>query len=247
MAQLNIRIDDETRDLFDALARARGQNTSDLLRDLIAQAVGRGESGRDGGDTTPSSLSAIERRRFALLHEIMANLVSDDEYDAAYHRQMIEVMTSGYTAEYYRTFQMIDSEMTERECSLVRDILDMFRIVEASVADLTDEQRDSLGEHWEYALKFRGFDFNDSRESRLASYAHFQIKDDRWADLADRFDNKHEHGNSHSPMLATYQRMLNVWKPVWERKIKSYGGPKDYKFSVEELRELMKAWPYPSE
>jgi uncharacterized protein YfbU (UPF0304 family) len=245
MAQLNIRIDDEDRDLFDSLARARGLSTSDMLRDLIRQALGRGERPRD--DTTPASLSAVERRRLAMQHEVLATLKADDEYEAAYHQQMIEVLNSGYTGEYYRTFQMIEPEMTDRECRLVWDILDMFRTVEGSVGALTEEERASLGEHWEYGLRFRGFDFNDRQEGRLAAYAHFLIKDDRWTELADRFDDQHERGNSHMPALASYQRMLSVWKPLWEAKVKSFGGPKDYRFSVEELRRILDAWPYPKE
>jgi uncharacterized protein len=245
MAQLNIRIDDETRDLFDALARARGQNISDLLRDLIAQAVGRGESRRSGSDTTPASLSAIERRRFALLHEIMANLVADEQYEAEYHRQMIDVLNYGYTSEYYKTFQMIYPEMTDRECSLVHDILEMFTTVERTVRELGPGDLDSLGEHADHALQFRGFDFNDSQEGRLASYARYLIKDDRWTDMADRFDDKHERGNSHMPMLATYQRMLSVWKPMWAQKVKAMGGPNNYRFTVAELQQILAAWPYP--
>jgi uncharacterized protein len=244
MAQLNIRIDDESRDLFDSLARARGLSTSDLLRELIWQALGRDDE-RPRDDTTPASLSAVERRRLAMQHEILAILTAEDEWESGYHRQMVEVLNSGFTSEYYKTFQMIQPEMTARECNLVHDILEMFTTVERSVAELTDDERASLGDHSDYALTFRGFDFNDSQESRLASYAHHVIKDDRWTDMADRFDDKHERGNSHMPTLATYQRMLSVWKPLWDKKIKSYGGPSQYRFTVEELQQILAAWPYP--
>jgi len=248
MAQLNIRIDDESRDLFDSLARARGLNTSDMLRELIWQALGRDERPRD--DTTPTSLSAVERRRLSLQHEVLAILTGDEDqedggWESQYHRQMIDVLHSGYTAEYYRTFQMVQSEMTDRECGLVHDILEMFTRVEWSVDELSAEERASLGEHWEYALKFRGFDFNNSYEGRLASYAHYLIKDDKYEAMADRFDNKHERGNSHAPMLATYQRMLSVWKPMWDKKIKALGRPSNYRFTVEELQQILDAWPTP--
>lgn len=250
MAQLNIRIDDESRDLFDALARARGLNTSDLVRELIWQALGRDGSERTREGTTPPSLSALERRRLAMLHEILAIDTVDAEEDdggweSQYHRQMVEVLNSGYTAEYYRTFQMIEPEMTDRECGLVHDILDMFTQVEWSLRELSDEDRASLGEDALRALKFRGFDFNNSQESRLASYAHYLIKDDRWKDMADRFDTKHESGNSHMPMLASYQRMLSVWKPLSDKMLKAFGGPSSYRFSVEDLRAIAAARPYP--
>lgn len=89
---------------------------------------------------------------------------------------MIEVLNSGYTTEYVDVFQMIQPEMTRRECSLVHDILEMFDTLERSVGQLTEEQRASLGEHAEHRLTFHGFDFNDSQEGRLASYARYLIK-----------------------------------------------------------------------
>lgn len=252
MAQLNIRIDDDSRDLVDALARARGLSTSDLVRELIGQALGRDENERPRDDTTPRSLSAIERRRLAMQHEILALLTADETekdggWESQYHRRMIEVLNSGYTAEYYKDFQMIEPEMTDRECGLLHDILDMFTQIEWSVAKLSDEERAAVGEHAEYALKFGGFDGNDSLESRLGSYAEHLIKDGRWTNLADRFDDKHDRGNSHAPMLAVYQRMLTVWKPIKDKKIKAFAGPDSLRLSAEELRQILAAWPYPKE
>ena len=252
MGQLNIRIDDHSRDQFDALARARGLTTSDLARELIAQALGHNDYDRPRGDTTPASLSAIDRRRLAMQHEILAILTADESqadggYETEYHRQMVDVLNSGYTSEYHRTFQMVQTEMTDREGSLVHDILEMFTRIEWSVDQLTDEERASLGEHADYALTFSGFDFNNSQEGRLASYAEFLIKDDRWESMAKYFDAQHERGNSHAPMLATYQRMLSVWKPMWDEKVKAYGGPTKYRSTAGELKEILAAWPYPKD
>lgn len=244
MAQINIRIDDDRRDEFDSLARAKGLSTSDLLRDLISQALGR-EDDRPRADATPQSLSAFQRRQLALQHEILANVIVEPEWEVEYHRQMVEVLNAGYTSEYYKTFQMIQPEMTSRESKLVYDILEMFTTIERSVSRLDDKQRRSLGENADYALKFKGFDFNNSQEGRLASYAHHVINDGRWTNLADRFSDENERGNSHMPMLATYQRMLSVWRPLWNKKIHSYGGPNDYQFTVDELQQILAAWPYP--
>lgn len=181
MAQLNVRLDDHTRDSLDALARARGLSASDLIRSLIDNALGRDDPGRPSGDATPPSLSAIERRTLALQHEILAHLTGGPDEDnrgseSEYHRNMIEVLNSGFTSEYPDMFQMIQSEVTPRECSLVHDILEMFDTLERSVRQLTEEQRASLGEHAEHRLTFHGFDFNDSQEGRLASYARYLIK-----------------------------------------------------------------------
>jgi uncharacterized protein YfbU (UPF0304 family) len=252
MAQLNVRLDDQTRDSFDALARARGLSASDLIRSLIDSALGRTNGDRPTADAVPQSLSATERRALALQHEILARLTSEPDEDnggweSEHHRHMIEVLSSGYTAEYPDMFQMIQPELTRRECSLVNDILDMFSTLEASMGRLTEEERASLGEHAEHGLTFRGFDFNNSQEARLASYARYLIKTERWESMAEHFDAQHESGNSHSPTLASYERMLSVWRPIWNRKIATHGGPSDYLFAPDELREILAAWPYPKE
>lgn len=98
---------------------------------------------------------------------------------------------------------------------------------------------DSLGDHANAALRFRGFEFNNSHEVRLASYARHIIQGDGWPEMADRFDDKHDHGNSHMPTLAAYQRMVSVWKPLWNKKVMSYGSSDKCRFTVEELQQLL--------
>jgi uncharacterized protein YfbU (UPF0304 family) len=252
MAQLNVRLDDQTRDSFDSLARARGLSASELIRSLIDGALGRTDVDRPTVDAAPQSLSATERQSFALQHEILARLTSEPDEDnggweSEHHRHMVEVLSSGYTAEYPDMFQMIQPELTRRECSLLNDILQMFDSLEHSMGRLTEEERASLGEHAEYGLTFRGFDFNNSQEARLASYAGYLIKTGRWEPMAEHFDAQHESGNSHSPVLASYQRMLSVWRPIWNRKIAKHGAPSDYLLAPDELREILAAWPYPKE
>lgn len=240
MAQLNIRIDDDSRDLLDALARARELSISDLVRQLVRQAIGRDEPrSHEGSNITPSTLSAVERRRLVLQHEILAHL-TDDTGEGHHHRQMIEVLNNGLTNEYYRMFQMIEPELTLREGSLLVDILQMFTMLELSLSTLTSDELASLGDDAERRLTFRGFDGNDRQESRLSTYAEFLIRDGRWGGLADRFDDKHDRGNSHMPMLAIYQRMLTVWKPLWNRKMSRMGGAND-RLSVDDLREILTA------
>lgn len=63
--------------------------------------------------------------------------------------------------------------------------------------------------------------------------------------MAEHFDAKHEYGNSHFPALGSYERMLSVWRPIWKKKIATYGRPSNYLFTPEDLREVLAAWPYP--
>lgn len=250
MAQLNVRLDDDTRDSFDALARARGLSASDLIRNLIDNALGREESSRRHGDLVPPSLSAIERRAFILQHEILAHLTSESDepnggWDAEYHRGMVEVLNRGFTTEYDKMFQEVQPEMTRREASLAHDILDMFDNIQWSLSRLTEAERATLGENAENALTFSGFDFNDSQEGRLADFAQYVIKTGRWESMAIYFDDKHERGNSHFPALASYQRLLAVWQPMRQAMLRNYGGPNKYALGPDELRQIVEAWPYP--
>jgi uncharacterized protein len=250
MAQLNVRLDDHTRDMFDALARARGLSASDLIRGLIDTELGRdGDPAAFSGDTTPRSLSAVDRCSLILHHEVLASLTADPEeedggWDVRYHRRMIKVLSEGFTAEYSDMFQAIRPELPQRECQLVHDILQMFGILERSMEALSDDERAGIGEPAEYALRFRGFDFNDSREARLASYAQFLVSTDRWEEMADHFDAKHEHGNSHMPLLASYQRMLAVWQPIWSEKLRNFS-PDSYLYTPEQLGEVLRASIHP--
>lgn len=252
MAQLNVRLDDDTRESFDALARARGMSASDLIRSLIDAALGRDNPDRRHGDVTPRSLSAIHRRMLANQHEILAILTADPQRadaggESDYHRNMVEVLSSGYSSEYADMFLAVRPEMSRRDSSLVHDIFDMFQSIEWSLKRLSAEERAGLGEYVDHALRFRGFDFNDTYEGRLASYALYLIKTGRWESMAEHFDDKHERGNSHMPALASYERMLTVWRPMWKRRVADFSRPDGYILTAEELREILAAWPYPKD
>lgn len=249
MAQLNVRLDDETRESFDALARARGLTTSDLIRALIDDALGVGDKSRSAGSPVPASLSAVERRSFMLQHEILSRLTAgsgDPEVDSQldYHLRMVEVLKSGFATEYDRVFQEIQPELSRREAALVRDILEMFDNLERSLGALTAAERSSLGENADSRLTFSGFDYNDSQEGRLADFARYLIGTGRWAAMAKYFDDQHEHGNSHFPVLAPYERMLTVWRPLWQKLLATYGGPDNYALTVDELQRVKDAWPH---
>lgn len=243
MAQLNIRLDDGARDQLDALADARGVTTSELMRDLIGNALGHSDPEASGPSVTPVSLTAVERLRLAKLFEVLAHLTAVDGekgggWKAVNNRRLAEVLTSGYTAEYDTLFQDIGPEMTRRECSLLMDILDMFTQLERSVGALDVKECSALGDSTVSMLMFRGFDFNDAFEGRLASYASYLISTRRWESMAAHFDELHEGGNSHMPMLAAYQRLLTTFRPIWRHKVDTHGGENRYLLSVDELGQV---------
>ncbi|GAA4424090.1 hypothetical protein GCM10023169_20480 [Georgenia halophila] len=97
-------------------------------------------------------------------------------------------------------------------------------------------------------MRFRGFDFNDRLEGRLADYARYLIERDMWEDMAKYFDDEHERGNSHVPMYETYTRMLGEFQPLWRRRVENMTKMTQDQFalSVEEMRAILAARVNPS-
>jgi uncharacterized protein len=244
MATITMRIDDRTRDQIEAMARARGISVSELLRSAIDDLLGRDVD--MPREDVPTSLTMIERRLLAMQHEILSRLDADDEYALARHKQRIDALDAGFTAEYSNEFVALEPEMSRRNCALVWDILDMFRILKGSVERLGVDKVATLDQHALPALTFRGFDGQDSYESRLLGYARFLIATGRWEDLAEHFDAKHDHGNSHSPVLATYLRMLAAFQPIWKTKLGRGFDPDALLLTHDELATVLAAWPYSS-
>jgi hypothetical protein len=48
--------------------------------------------------------------------------------------------------------------------------------------------------------------------------------------------------NSHSQSLESYRRLLAVWKPMWDAKVKNVG---DYKFSANDLIKILRERIHP--
>ena len=101
---------------------------------------------------------------------------------------------------------------------MVYDILDMFRVIKASLKELDPAERDALLAGHHYVLTFQGFDGNDTREGKMRSYVRFLQNTDRWTDLREDVDAA-DGGNSHSLMLGRYQAMLDAYKPIWNETV----------------------------
>lgn len=193
--------------------------------------------------SAPSTLSKRARLHLVLLHRLAGSLTKNSG-EAEHHDRMIEVLEHGFTAEYSDEFTAIYDELPLEECKLVMDILDMFRVLEASAEAIGADTLRQIDEHADRAVTFAGFDFNNSREGRMADYARYLIRQGRWTDLAVYFDDEHEHGNSHMPMLDRYQRMLAVYRPIWDSMIRGVDRGR-YLLDEDELAQVVRAWSYP--
>ena len=238
MATITLRVEDQVKNDLEALARSRGITVTDLLRPLIEEAA---EQAGESRGVHPTHLTAVERRTMSLLHQILGTLDPEDE---SYHRLRAQALDEGYTAEYGDEFLGMEPELPARDCELVRDILDMFRIIRASVNKLGSEAVAGL-EHAPF-LEFAGLDANDPLESRLLYYARHLLATDRWTDLADYFNDAHDGGNSHHQALPSYRRMLEVYDPLFKAKASSRGlGPDHFLFSADELAVIAGAAIHP--
>ncbi|HEX6527633.1 MAG TPA: YfbU family protein [Streptosporangiaceae bacterium] len=92
-------------------------------------------------------------------------------------------------------------------------------------------------------LEFRGFDLNDPIEGTLLCYGRHLLAADRWTDLAEYFDDKHDRGNYHSRRLPSYRRMLEVYEPMSEAKTSGGRGLNldHFLFSADELTAVARA------
>lgn len=195
------------------------------------QQAGQARMSTDYDDlSAPASLSPFERLTLALQHQILSHL---DENEADHHRRMQEVLTQGFTAEYGTVFSPY-AELPYDDCRLVYDILDMFRVMKASIAELDETERHALLADHKYVLFFQGFDGNDAREGKMASYVDYLQAMDRWTDLVEDVKSA-DGGNSHSLMLGRYQAMLDVYDPIWREKMR---GAEMRLLNAHELRRI---------
>lgn len=235
---ISMRIDEQTRDHIDDAAAARGTTASDLLRDAVYEHLGLAE--RTDRNDTPISLSHYQRTSLALQHKILAKL---DTEDPDYHLECAEILEKGYTLEYWRAFSPYP-EMPERDCRLVMDILDMFRMIESCLNQYGPEATKEIGEFADLRLRFRGFDGNDSREGAMIGYVDHLIATERWQEFEERV--RKNRGNSHSPMLDTYQRMLDVYTPIFKTKSTSHWTGDKPPFSLDELKQVNDSCVHPA-
>lgn len=166
----------------------------------------------------PERLSTVERHMLSTLHRIRAHqlgaVATDDDVD--WERDRARILERGWVLEYPDLFVRVHSELPKRDCGLVMDVLDMFDQLETAFERLDDDDRASLGEQADYAVRFRGFDANDRYESSLRTYAQHLIADGRWSSLAYHFEkgSPHDRGNSHMPTIDMYRRMLDAFSPL---------------------------------
>ena len=250
MAVLNIRVDDRVRDQLKDLAENQGVSLSEHVRDLLMEAVVPvyEEEAKHGDEPPAESMRVADRQMLSLLHRILARVLPEDandvDGDLDYQLMRAKILEEGFTGEYWYETAGFSTELSKRDCGRVKDILDMFRICTFSIDHLCKGGVE-LDDQLAYELQFMGFDHNDALEGHMASYVEFLMRDgERWTELQPQIKSNDD-GNSHSPMLDTYMRMLAEYRRIMDARKRGFSRL-DYLLSEEELIRIREARIRPS-
>ncbi|MCC2314102.1 YfbU family protein [Cellulomonas xiejunii] len=250
MAVLNIRVDDGVRDQLKTMADDNGVSLSEYVRNLLLEAVVPVyEPERvHGGEPAPKSMRVVDRQVLSLLHRILGRVLPEDandvDGDLEYQLMRATILEEGYTGEYWYETSGFNTELSNRDCGRVSDILQMFRIITFSI-DHFSKEGTPVGPELARSLQFRGFDHNDPLEGHMARYVKFLMRDDgTWTELRPHLA-RHDNGNSHMPMLDTYMRMLTEYRRIMDGRERGYSRL-DYLLSRDELQRLSDAQTHPS-
>lgn len=224
MATLTVRIDDDTRDILDEMARGEGKTLSDYIRGLLREAVvpvwQRDEAQLKADALAPETLSPNERHTLSLLHRILARVLpadaNDTDGDSGDQLGLARVLEAGFTNEYWVEFAGVSEELSKKNCVRVMDILDMFRILGHSVDKLAEDGVE-LDASLVSRLRYGGFDHNDALEGKMADYVEHLVANDKWSEQ-EEFVTGPQNGNSHMTMLPVYRRMLDEYRRITERR-----------------------------
>lgn len=172
---------------------------------------------------TPKQLSIFERQILALQFRILAELNKEDEHLSNNYEKKSEILEYGYTGEYSEVFDVHIEEVSFEICGETNEILNMFRRIENTIDQLSDEEKENLDIE---KLKFEGFDANNNPHYY---YAKFMIeKMNKWQ------EHKNTPLNSHSEFpLMKYRKML----PFQELAFKE----NRYDLNIDDLKKMIEA------
>ncbi|EMF0084014.1 YfbU family protein [Enterococcus hirae] len=169
-------------------------------------------------------------QRLSLINQFEL-LAKFDDQNRSYYERKIEILREGYEYHYNdEIWNELSDPLPEKDSRFVLDVLSMYRDINFSKSELNLTDNQITKSHVTY---FRGFDYNDPKEIKLAYYAKFFIeKLDRFPELVE--DKEFDGFNSHQPMISTYNNYLSNYKEV-----KKYSNYQFGKLSVDFINEIL--------
>lgn len=250
MGMLNVRVDDHVHERLKEIADSEGLTLSDLVRDLLREAVVpiSERSARHGDQPAPESFTLRDRLVLSLLHRILARVLPEDanreDGDEEYQLKKAEILEAGYTGQYWLEVAGFETELSAKDSEQVLDILDMHRVITFSVEKL-EKAGTPIDAEVAERLRFRGFDHNDSLEGHMARYVRFLMADGHhWEELAPQIKES-DNGNSHMQMLGMYRRMLTEYRRIVDSRTRKFSAD-GWTLKADDLRRLYDAQVHPS-
>lgn len=80
----------------------------------------------------------------------------------------------------------------------------------------------------------------------MMKHLRFLVSGGRWSEIEARLDDVGDQGNSPSPMLKRYERMLAIYQPLFQDKLRTTGIDAALHFDVTELQAIADASIHPS-
>lgn len=153
------------------------------------------------------ALSLPQRLILVNQYKIMKQL-TDSESEKKEYDNMITALESGFELHYQDCFGFMgESDMSEKECREVLDILEMYRGIIYSYQALIRDQKPTTLKPKD--VMFPGFDGNN--EYKQLSYVRYFIVDlDRYSEIQEL--NQTDNYNSHCRYLDRYRNMLAKWQ-----------------------------------
>jgi len=144
-------------------------------------------------------------------YEILKTLNSEESKE---YELMQTIVANGFKSNYNELITGFSKETPESISEFVFDVLQMYRVLDTSLGELSPEERQKIAVK---DITYAGFDGND--EGSYYTYANFILKD------LGRFEEIYNNGkvelNSHRNMLNKYKRMVRTWKEVKSGRYKS--------------------------
>lgn len=248
MAVLNVRLDEHVHDQLKELADEKGVSLSEYVRDLLlAEVLPVQHPETHGSAEAPQSMSIHERVILATLHRILGRVLppegGEEDGDLDHQLMLAKILEEGYSGEYYREVEGFSTELSRRDCDKVKDILEMSRYVTFSIERLAKDGA-PVEPKLVAELQFLGFDYNDTLELHMATYAEYLIEGGRWQELKPQIIANGGY-NSHSGMLAVYERMLAEYRRIMDSRPRG-GSIDSYFLSQSELERIAAAQVHPS-
>ncbi|EES50529.1 YfbU family protein [Clostridium cagae] len=118
-----------------------------------------------------------------------------------------KILHNGFKYDYDELTSFFNEEIPEEISEFVYDVLQMYRCINDSYGDLSNEEKEGFKK---LNTTFGGFDGNE--EPKYYSYACFLLED------LEKFEESYNNGkispNSHRNMLKKYEKMLSKWEEV---------------------------------